>query len=150
MGADFLAPKSGHWRKKQPALGPVYSPYPQILFCRGKIFFSIKPSMTNHVNSRLVDGKLSASCVHTNFSLFYLGIFSLRIFCLFRFLLKLSKEYLLLFCNNPMKVWIRFDMSSKLSLLCDTNSEKTFCNSLIWKEPSKNVSIAWYKLCGNV
>ena len=34
--------------------------------------------------------------------------------------------------------------SLKVSVLCDMNSEKSFYLSLIWKEFSENVSIAWY------
>ena len=76
-------------------------------------FSSIKPSMTNHVNSRMVAGKIMCeSCVHANFSHFYLGIFSLRIFCQFECPLILSKKCLLLFGNNSVKVWILFDMTS--------------------------------------
>ena len=33
-----------------------------------------------------------------------------------------------------------------MSLLCDMYSEKSFYHSLIWKELTENVSIAWYKL----
>ena len=40
-------------------------------------------------------------------------IFSLRIFSLFKCPLKLSKQCLLLFGNNSVKVWILFDMSSE-------------------------------------
>ena len=40
--------------------------------------------------------------------------------------------------------------SLKVSLLCDMYSEKSFYYSLIWKELSENVSIAWYKLWKNV
>ena len=64
-------------------------------------FSSIKPSMTNHINSRIVNSKLSASCVHANFS--HLGIFTLRILCLFECLLKLSKSVyycLVIVCVN--------------------------------------------------
>ena len=35
-----------------------------------------------------------------------------------------------------------------MSVLCDTNSEKSFYYGLIWKELSENVSIAWYKFWG--
>ena len=86
--------------------------------------------------------KLSVLCVHANFSHFYFVIFSLRIFCLFKCPLKLSKKCLLLFGNNSVKVWIPFDMSSKyvnivgsnslkVSVLDDMNSEKSFYYSLI-------------------
>ena len=44
----------------------------------GMPFSSIKPSLTNHVNSRIADGKI-ISCVYANFSHFYLVIFHLRI-----------------------------------------------------------------------
>ena len=57
--------------------------------------------------------RLSSSCVHANFPHFYFGIFSLRIFCLFKCPLKLSKKWLLLLGINSVKVWIQFDMSSK-------------------------------------
>ena len=75
--------------------------------------------------------------MHANFSHFYLGIFSLRIFCLFRFPLKLSKKCLLLSGNNSVKseyclIWaltmsILFGSNSlKVSVLFDMNSEKVF------------------------
>ena len=76
--------------------------------------------------------------LHANFSQFYLGIFFLRIFCLFKCPLKLSRKCLLLFGNDPVKVWIYcliwalkksilFGSNSlKLSVLCDMNSEKLF------------------------
>ena len=81
--------------------------------------------------------KLSVSCAHANFSHFYSGIFPLRIFCLFKCPLKLSKKCLLLFGNNSVKMWILFDTifkqvnivgsnSLKVSVLCDMNSEKSF------------------------
>ena len=105
--------------------------------------------------------KLSVSCVHANFSHSYSGIFSFRIFCLFKCPLKLSKRYLLLFGNNSVKVWTLFDMSSKyvntvgsnslkVSMLCDMNSEKSSYYSLIWKEFSENASIVWYELWKSV
>ena len=68
-----------------------------------KTFSLIKASMTKHVNSRTVDGKIICF-VHANFSHFYLGIFSLRICYLFKCPLKLSKKFLLLFGNNSVKV----------------------------------------------
>ena len=40
--------------------------------------------------------------------------------------------------------------SRKVLVLCDMNLQKTFYYSLIWKELSENVSIAWYKLRKNV
>ena len=40
--------------------------------------------------------------------------------------------------------------SIKVSVLCDLNSEKSFCYSLIWKELSENVSVTWYKLWKSV
>ena len=43
----------------------------------------------------------------------YFGIFSLRIFCLFKSPPKLPKKCLLLLGINSVKVWILFDMSSK-------------------------------------
>ena len=47
---------------------------------------------------------LSVSCVYANFSHFHLGIFRMRIFCLFKFPFKLSKKCLLLFGENSVKV----------------------------------------------
>ena len=57
--------------------------------------------------------KLSALCVHGNFSHFCLGIFSFKIFCRFKCPLKISKKFLLLFGNNSVKETMLFDMSSK-------------------------------------
>ena len=48
--------------------------------------------------------KLSASCVHANFSHFYLEFTLLKIFCPFECSLKLSKKCLLVFGNNSVKV----------------------------------------------
>ena len=47
---------------------------------------------------------MDAPYVHTNFLHFYLGIFSLRIFCMFKCPLKLPKKCLLLLGNNSVKV----------------------------------------------
>ena len=57
--------------------------------------------------------KLSVLCVHGNFSHCYLGIFSLKIFYLFKCPLKISKKCLLLFGNNSVKKSMLFDMSCK-------------------------------------
>ena len=107
--------------------------------------------------------KLSTSCVHANFLHFYLGIFSLRIFCLYKCPMKLSEKCLLYHClvitlwkceycliwalNKSMLFGSNYQ---KVSVLSDTNSEKRFYYSLIWKELSENVSIAWYKLWKSV
>ena len=48
--------------------------------------------------------KLSVSCVYADFSHFYVGIFCLRIFCLLKCPLKLSKKCLLLFGKNSVKL----------------------------------------------
>ena len=80
--------------------------------------------------------KLSASCVHANFSHLYLEFTLLKIFCPFECSLKLSKKCLLVFGNNSVKV----------SVSCDMFSEKTCYYSSIWKKLYENVSIAWYKL----
>ena len=107
--------------------------------------------------------KLSALCVFANVSHFYLGIFSLRMFCLYKCPLKLSIKCLLYYCLvitlwkcEYCLIWalnksVLFGSNSlKVSVLCDMNSEKTFYYSLIWKELSENVSIAWYKLWKSV
>ena len=123
-----------------------------------RLFSSIKMSMTNRVNSRIVDDKIICfMCVCANVSHFYLGIFSLRIFCLYKCPLKLSIKCLLYYCLvitlwkcEYCLIWalnksVLFGSNSlKVSVLCDMNSEKTFFYSLIWKEVSENVSIAWY------
>ena len=101
--------------------------------------------------------KLSALCVFANVSHFYLGIFSLRIFCLYKCPLKLSIKCLLYYCLvitlwkcEYCLIWalnksVLFGSNSlKVSVLCDMNSEKTFFYSLIWKEVSENISIYWY------
>ena len=97
-------------------------------------------------------------CIHANFSQFYLGIFSMKIFYLFKCPWKLSNKCLLLFGNNSNSkceyclIWARnksvlFGSNSlKLSVLCDMNSEKTFYYILIWKELYESVSIAWQTL----
>ena len=120
--------------------------------------------MTNHVNSRIVYlmAKLTASYVHANFSHFYLGILSLKIFCLFGcpsietqkivyycLVIPLWKcEYCLIWALNKS---ILFGSNSlELSVLSDMNSEKTFYRSFIWSKLSKNVSIAWCKLWKSV
>ena len=90
-------------------------------------FCSIKPSMNNHVNTRTVDSKIICvmSCVHVNFSHFYFGIFSWKIFCLFKCQLKLPKKCLLLLgIINSVKVWIMFDMSLNKPILFGSNSLK--------------------------
>ena len=57
-------------------------------------------------------------------------------------------EYCLIWALNKS---ILFGSNSlKVSVLCDTNSEKNFYYSLIWKELSENVSIVWYKLWKSV
>ena len=63
----------------------------------GQAIFFHKATNTYHVNSRTVDGK----------------VFSLRIFCLFKGPLKLSKKGLLLLVINSVKVCTLFDMNSK-------------------------------------
>ena len=88
--------------------------------------------------------KESASCVHANISHFYFGIFSLRIFCLFKFSLKLWKKCLLLLDINSVTLF--GSNSLKVLILCDRNSEKSFYFSSILKELSENVSVAWCKL----
>ena len=91
------------------------------------------------------DGKIkTASCVHANFSHFYLGILSLRIFCLFGcpsietqksvyycLVIPLWKcQYCLIWALNKS---ILFGSNSlELSVLSDMNSEKTFYRSFIW------------------
>ena len=106
--------------------------------------------------------KLSASCVHANFLHFYLGIFSLRIFCLYKCPLKLSKKCLLycllitLWKCEYCLIWalsksILFGSNSlKVSVLCDKNSEKMFYYCLIRKKLCEKFSIAWYKLWKSV
>ena len=107
--------------------------------------------------------ELSASCVHANFLHFYFWIFSLRIFCLYKCPLKLSKKCLLYYCLvitlwkcEYCLIWalnksILFAGNSlKVSVLCDMNSEKTFYWSLVWKELSENVSIVRYKFWKSV
>ena len=64
--------------------------------------------------------KLYASCVHANFSLLFWN---------FRF-------------ENFLSVQVPIETLKKVSVLSDMNSEKSFYYSLIWKELSKNVSIA--------
>ena len=53
--------------------------------------------MTNRVHSRIVDVKLSVSCVYANFSYFYLRIFCLKIFCLFKCPFKLLRKVFAIF-----------------------------------------------------
>ena len=80
---------------------------------RARPFSSIKPSVTNHLNSRTIDGKIICfMCACWLFTLLP-GIFLLRIFCLFKCPLKLQKNCLPLLGTNSVKVWIPFDMSSK-------------------------------------
>ena len=113
---------------------------------RTRPFSSIKPSMTNHGNSRYLMAKLSVPCVYANFSHFYLGIFCLRILCLFKCPLKLKKsvyylvitlckcEYCLiwvlnkslLFGSNSLKISVLLDINSgKVVVLFASNSLKT-------------------------
>ena len=57
-------------------------------------------------------------------------------------------EYCLIWAQSKS---ILFGSNSlKVSVLCNENSEKHFYYSLIWKERSENVSIAWYKLWKSV
>ena len=97
--------------------------------------------------------KLSVSCVYANFSHFYLGIFCLRIFYLSKcpdcLVITLWKcEYCLIWALNKL---ILFGSNAlKVSILCYMYSEKSFFYSLIWKELSENVSVAWYKLWKSV
>ena len=67
-------------------------------------FSSIKPSITNQLNSRTVDGKIICFMCAANFSHFQSGIFSLRIMCQFKCPLKLSRKCLLLLNNKSVKV----------------------------------------------
>ena len=77
----FSVPCSQGLRIFQISWGPSVFGGSNFLFERGaRPFSSIKPSMTTHVNSRTVDGKIIYFIVHANFSHFYFGIFSLRIF----------------------------------------------------------------------
>ena len=94
-------------RKFQISLGPSVSGGPNFLFARGgrvSPFASIKPSVTNHINSRIVMVKLSISSVYDNFCHSYLGIFHMRIFFMFKCTFRLAKKWLLLFDNNSMGV----------------------------------------------
>ena len=99
---------------------------------------SIEPSMMNHLNSRIVEGKIICfMCVCQLFH-FYQGIFSLSIFCLFKCSLKLSKKCSLFFGNNSVKVLILFDIGAlnksilrdsnflRVLVFCDLNSGKNF------------------------
>ena len=52
-------------------------------------------------------------------------------------------EYYLIWALNTS---ILFDSNSESVSMCDMNSEKTFYDSLIWKELPENVSIAWCEL----
>ena len=125
-------------------------------------FFSTKPSMTNHVNSRIVIPKLSVSYVYANFCHFPLEIFCLRIsdcsgvhlnsqinvyyclvitpwkceYCLMWVRNKLNK--LILFGSNSLKVW-------KCQYCITWTLKKSFYYSLVRKELSENVSITLEK-----
>ena len=105
----FLLSCSYELRTFQISWGPSVLGSPNLLLIeRARPFSSIKSSLTNNVKLRTVDGKLSASSVHTNFSHFYFGIFSL-----FKCPLKLPKKCLPLIGNNSVKVRTLFDMDSK-------------------------------------
>ena len=122
-------------------------PHSQIfIFVRAKFFFgsnclfrrggtrpcsSIKPSQTNHLNSRIVNCKIICfTCVCKLFSLL-LGNFLFENFLSVQVSIKIC---LLLFGNNSMKVWtliwalkksILFVSNSlKVSIWCDMNSKK--------------------------
>ena len=73
---------------------------PKFLFGRGEAIFFNK--VIN--DQKQLMAKLSVSCVYANFSHFYLEIFSLRVFCLFKCPLKLSKKCLPLFSANSENV----------------------------------------------
>ena len=70
---------------------------PNFLFRKGgaRPFSSINRLMTSHVWWQNY-----ASYVHANFSHFYLGIFCLRISCLFQVSIETLKKCLLMFGNN--------------------------------------------------
>ena len=109
--------------------------------------------MSNHVNSRIVDVlKLSVLCLYANFSHFYFGSFCLTIFVCLSVHWKSKKKQncliIALWKCEYCSIWalnysvLFFSNSLKVSVLCDMNSEKSFYNSLIWKELSENASIA--------
>ena len=125
---------------------------------RARPFYSMKLSMTNHVNSRIVDGKIICFiCGCWLFSLL-LGDFLTWGFSLWKFsvcsivhwnsqkssycclVITFSTcEYCLIWALNKS---ILFGINSlKVSVLCDMNSEKGFYYSLISKELYENVSI---------
>ena len=81
-------------------LGPSVLGGPKFLFGRGEAIFFNK--VIN--DQKQLMAKLSVSCVYANFSHFYLESFSLRVFCLFKSPLKLSKKCLLLFSANSENV----------------------------------------------
>ena len=94
--------------------------------------------------------KLLASCVHANFSHFYMRIFVLRIFCQLSvhwnsLSHKKSVNYCLvitLWKGEYCLIWVlkksMFGSNSlKVSVLCGMNYEKTFYNSLISKNSLK-------------
>ena len=97
MGANFFLSCSKGLGKFQISWGPLVLGGPNFLFGR-KVFFSLKPSMANHVNLRKVNGKLICfMCVCQLFSLL-LGNFQFENFLFVQVSIQTLKKVFTVVC----------------------------------------------------